>query len=478
MITPFFTVRQDDTFVYIDVKINHVRFSAAAIEMVVEGPLFVFLLAPYYLRLRLPHACVDDERSHAEYDSKEECVKIKVPKANSGEHFEDLDLTAKLLARLNEPAPSQSRPLIEEIGGDLTTEIQQAEAFDWEVAQTAAPTPTETISGGRYGFGNNYHDIIGVSVANGNDINELADPEHTSTDNRVVERLIKENIKFDPEYYAADYIMQQHPSPDDDKQLAALLEWRSPTTRAFLKWYKSQQGNEHAPQYMADVKFSKKEQEQMLDLPRKLYLIEPGSPQQTQSLLVLVALLFSYHFDMRETEGDHNIESAWTVGRLTPQIAMLDAQLVQSATAELADSLLQVQVISSTRRALAYPLHRNYDLVQRVWDDVYHNLRGGKRLVIKSLLDLRELFRFHDVYYVYNKIWIDDLCSWLIGDGVKEGMIRALAHDLKKAVASVQKTDVTFEKLESSDDSEDMVALNIDDIEAMARQLYEEYQAN
>ena len=52
MITPFFTISQDDEFIYIDVKISHIRFSAPNIEMTVENELFVFSLPPYYLRLR------------------------------------------------------------------------------------------------------------------------------------------------------------------------------------------------------------------------------------------------------------------------------------------------------------------------------------------------------------------------------------------------------------------------------------------
>lgn len=508
MITPFFTISQDDEFIFIDVKVSHIRFNAQSIEMVVQDELFIFALPPYYLRLRLPFRCVDDERSHAAYDSKSECVKIKIGKETKGQFFPDLDLTTKLLARLNESEGKEkdaknrgAGPLIQELdidNNDIATSnsaaITEGEKFDWEVSQTEAEQPknlVEVAPDFKYGFNNTFSEIIGVSVSNGNDINELGDPEHTLLADRINERLIKENIKFDPEYYAADYIMAKYPSPDDDKNFKQLIDWKSPTTKKFMKWYKAQQElSEDARESIMNVEFSKEEQEKLLDLPRKSYLIEDPVIQK-QLLLLLISLLFAYHFDMRETEGDHNIESAWTVGKLTPQISFLDAQLDNSE-----GNVLKAGVITSIRRALSYPLHRNYTLVQKCWDDVYYNLRGGKRLIIKSLLDLRELFRFHDVYYVYNKIWIDDLCSWIISDAVGEGLIRQLAHDLKKEYSGLLKADITFEKLnedkmqeddgegleqeqgqfEDDDDDDEIVALNLEELELMAEHLFQEYQ--
>ncbi|CAK7906017.1 protein Shq1p [[Candida] anglica] len=494
MITPFFTISQDDEFIFIDVKISHVRFSAQNIEMVVENELFIFSLAPYYLRVRLPFPCVDDERSHAEFDSKSECVKVKIPKENRGQFFPDLDLTSKLLARVNEPSTTEvkqngtTKPLIQEL--DINNDISTGEAgptentieatgeqFNWEISQTAATQdssePSQLTPDNNYGFNNVHSGIIGVSISNGNDINELGDPETTSSSDRIMERLIKENIKFDPEYYAADYIMQKYPSPDDDKLFSRLLEWKSPTTKKVMKWYKENKTG------IMTVDFSTKEQEQMLDLPRKSYILEE---QQKQELLtLLVSLLFAYHFDLRETEGDHNIESAWTIGRLTPQISFLDAAIVQGAVEQ---NVLKATVITSVRRALSYPLHRNYALCAKVWEDVYYSLRGGKRLIIKCLLDLREMFRFHDVYYVYCKIWLDDLCAWVISDDVNETLIRGLAHDLKKEYEGLRKSEITFEKLDDSVEREDidmegeddMIALNLDEIEQMAEESYRAYQ--
>lgn len=89
-------------------------------------------------------------------------------------------------------------------------------------------------------------------------------------------------------------------------------------------------------------------------------------------------------------------------------------------------------------------------------------------MVLKCLLDLKELFRFHDVYYVYDKIWLEDLCLWFISDQVSETLIRTLAHDLKREVDALKKSDITFEKVDDTQTGDEMIALDIDEVEIMA----------
>lgn len=488
MLTPLFTITQNDEFIFIDIKVSHARFNAKTIEMNVDNQLFIFSLPPYYLRLRLPHNCVDDERSHSEFDSKSECVKIRIPKEVRGQEFPDLDLVAKLLARTNEPSTSTSQqPLIEELDvktDDVRDTFKEGEKFDWEVSQEV---PSDiSASTFKYGFNNGYSEIVGVSMSNGNDINELGDPENTSEPNRIMERLIKENIKFDPEYYASDYMLSLSPE-DDEKDFKSLLEWKSPIIQKFLKWVKSQQAlpAEDRANTMP-VEFTSQEQEKMLQFPKKTYLVT--KEYKSELLILIVSLLFGYHFDLRENLDEHTIESAWTIGKLTPQIACLDSKVsIQNDVNK--DNSLRAAIITSTRRALCYPLHRHYELTRKAWDDVYYNLRGGKRLILKCLLDLKELFRFHDVYYVYDKIWLQDLCSWLISDDVSEMTIRYLAHDLKREFEKVDKSDIVFEKVlsdamerepDSDDEDEDqeqeeeeIIALNLNEIEMMASEQFQ-----
>lgn len=468
MLTPVFAVTQDDDFIYIAVEVSNVRFSAKAIEMVASADLFVFSLPPYYLRLRLPHNVVDDERSHAAFNSASGCVDIKIPKEIPGQNFPDLDLPAKLLAR-KEVQPKG--PLIEEL--DVTNEVSDernlaadAAAHDWEIEQHVAPAP---LAGAQYGFNHAFSGLVGVSTANGNDINELGDPESAAPVDRVLERLIKENIKFDPEYYAADYILEKHPADDDDKDFAAIFAWKLPLTTQFLAWYKQQQLllPENRDSYMP-VEFTKEEHERMVQLPRKSHLVDPA--HVSELLALIVSLLFAYHYDLRENEGEHTVESAWTVGKLVPQIAFLDAQL-HIASSE-STSILRAAVVSGFRRALSYPYHRSYNLAVKAWSDAYYTLRGGRRMVVRALLAARELFRFHPVYYVYDKVWLEDLCVWAISDSVSELLVRQLAHDLKRETEKISRQDITFEKVDDTQTGDAMVVLDVGDVEAMAEESY------
>lgn len=435
MITPSFTVAQDDEYVLVDVSVAHLRQSSG-VEMVVDGTLFVFALQPYYLRLRFPHALVDDERAHARF-GLDGVVRVRLPKETKGQHFPDLDLAAKLLAR-KEPL----RPLIEEMDVENSVKVgAEGEAVDWEVQQSVPEDGTA-----KYGFNGAYSGIVGLSVANGNDINEVMDPERATPAERLLERLLKENIKFDPEIYAADYIMAQRPE-EDDKNYRELLLWRSPSARALAAWQKLKKEG------VMEVAFSAEEQERMVQLPRRTVLVD--GPQLPHVVAFLVSVLFAYHYDLRETEGEHNVESAWTVGKLTPQIAALDSVLAADG------ALLRGAVVGGYRRALCYPYHRSFDLAQKLWDDVYYTLRGGKRQVLRCLLDCRELFRYHDVYYVYDKIWMEDLCVWLVHSAGEE-LVRLLAHDLKREAGQVLRASISFDKPEK--------ALALTEVEALANE--------
>ena len=120
--------------------------------------------------------------------------------------------------------------------------------------------------------------------------------------------------------------------------------------------------------------------------------------------LTLLTILFSYAYDCRTTQHDPTPESAWTISVLTPCISALD--LSPSSSPEAAFR-------ASYRRALAFPLYRNWELCERVRADVAVILAGGRRAACRVLLEIRSILERHEVYYVYNKIWIDDYCVWI-----------------------------------------------------------------
>lgn len=487
MITPKFKVTQDDKFVYVTIQIATLRFNAAGLEMVSEGNVFVFHLSPYYLRLRFPHEVVDDERATAKYQASDESIHIQLPKLDEGKFFEDLDVPTKLLARvgdlkgaddLSQPEAVKQRPLIEEVGekkdGNEKSEDIGAEggAFNWEIEQSSDGANTGLLSI-KYGFEDLYDSAIAVSISNGNDINELDDPERTAADERVNERLRKEDLKFDPEYYVSEYMIQGYAAPDDLEinGIKQLLSYTPPIVKEYLRWYKKAEDKNA----VMPIEFSEQEQEQMLKyLPKKEYLI--SNPKRLY--ITILNLLFAYIFESIETEGAHNTETAWSIGKLTPQICCLDQQLLPQNCTDA--STIKAAIVTGLRRSLSYPLHRNYELSIKSWNFVYYILRGGKRLVSRCLLDIHEIFRYHDVYYVYNRILLDDLCSWFIAAG-SENVIRSLAIEMKKEVDQLTKDEIEFNCVSEVDGETAELTwekLTIKEMEILAESQYEESREN
>lgn len=502
MITPRFEVTQDDTHLHIKIYITSIRFSADAVEVNVTGNLFIFYLSPYYLRLRFDQqlrenvedlegqASLDipeDEKLKLSFVPHEDCILVDVPKLNKGEVFQDLDLPTKLLARFTDNATHGSTaeskgPMIQEVGDNSVGESVESiaklgEAFNWEVEQSLNTFPHNTdnsnsngsLLGYSYGFNNSYSSVIGVSLSNGNDINELDEPERTSPDERVKERIRKENWKFDPEYYVSEYMTLKYGDPEELEinGIQKLLKFVPRLAKKYLKWYK-EDPSAHNDIPMT-IQFTKEETQSMQDnLPHKEYFIDQGMAKL--SYITVLSVLFSYNYEQIENEDTHNTESAWTIGKLTPQISCLDQQLVtrgpasdesdnlhpslmivepENSTARSGHdhkgvTLIRAAIIAGLRRALSFPLHRNFELAMKAWMYTYYLLRGGKRLVTEALLDIHEVFRFHDVYYVYNRVLLDDLCSWFINSG-DENVIKSLAIDTKRELDTISRDEIEFD---------------------------------
>ncbi|KAF9104687.1 hypothetical protein BGX29_001440 [Mortierella sp. GBA35] len=159
--------------------------------------------------------------------------------------------------------------------------------------------------------------------------------------------------------------------------------------------------------------FSTKEQELMRDLPRREYILE----NTKSTYLTLIDILFAYSYDLRTSEGDTSVETAWTICKLSPSMAALD----QFTT-------LKETLLASFRRALAYPLNRNWNLALKVLQDVYVILKLGRRGILRALLAVKEVLDHDDVYYIYSKMFIEDYCVWI--QSASEKVIRTLAHEL------------------------------------------------
>lgn len=465
MITPRFTLSQDESRVYITLKTPHIRSTTGSVEFQVEGQLFVFSLNPYYLRLRFPGAllndederCVEDEslKSTSTYDAGECLIKISITKETKGQEFEDLDLVSKLLAREKNPdhQPAQSSaggPLIQEMDmpaeGAKSEDIDayfsklqsEAEEFSWEVSQVDPGRAEDNdnddellTTGAKYGFNRAYTGDMGVALAQGgNDANEIEEPEKSVPGARTAFREQLELLAFDADYYLGDTF--------DNPEIADLVAWESPFEKEFKKL--KQSGETAAP---TAVEFTEAEREAMLQLPKKTYML--SNPRRTY--IGLVGLLFAACYDIRSTQDDPTVESAWTICKLCPLLAALDDNF------DSCDAILR----SCLARALSFPLYRHWDLAAKCVDDVYACLRLGKRRVLQTLLAVKKRLDTTDPYYIYSRIWVNDYCAWV--QFANDNVLRGLAHEVHKVVLD-----------------KDMVGLEIPELEAAAREAIAEHE--
>lgn len=522
MITPQFSVRQDENRIYIDIRTLHIRSAGRSMEFTVESDLFVFALNPYYLRLRFPGKLLSDEdqkaveddslKSITSYDASKSIIHISICKETPGQHFEDLDLVTKLLARTsniaNQPDndqdmseeqikdkikeltvsgasnPNQAKPLIQEIDDNLDTSkisaadidqhfakiVEEGEPFNWEIEQKD-PGRIEDIPNSRtsdnvlghltdissgpasntdpdqkpgfYGFNRIYNSVISVSIASGsNDVNDVVNPETSTPISRHRARYELEAMAFDSDYYLSDTFE----APID---LDEILEWKSPANISYGKLLQNPETKKTpALETENDISFTTKEKDYMTRISQEkgittgntdIHTVEMYKSKVTNPkrlYIGLIALIFASCYEERTNTGDPTVESAWTIAKICPLFSALDDEF---------NSVDEV-VCACSRRALSFPLLRNWKLVGEIVfaKDVYQILRLGRRRILRVLLRIKEILEgagsnggdgiSSAQYYVYSRLWIDDYVTWLqVTDAnATDAVIRSMAHELHK----------------------------------------------
>lgn len=129
------------------------------------------------------------------------------------------------------------------------------------------------------------------------DIVEIPEPDRLPASQRHVEREKCEDMKFDAEYYLADFF--------ENESIVELVNFEAPWTREKIS------GSEFA--------FTEEEKQILRELPNRTYLIDSD-----QSLLLsLVDIVFAFAYDYRTTLGEHTVESGWTIARLSSTLSWL-----------------------------------------------------------------------------------------------------------------------------------------------------------
>ncbi|CAG8631110.1 1995_t:CDS:2, partial [Ambispora leptoticha] len=334
------------------------------------------------------------------------------------------------------------KPLIQEVidkSDDPETQklrklIEEADSYDWELPQQI-PNEKDILSmTASYGFNGLYSGYFTHVQETCNEIIDIIDVESSTFESRRRDRIKAENVKFDPDHYIADFmgvqdikhlikyktnwtkllkqiqqINKNNANMEDDKNLCdnpiAITQSKSASITT------NDENNKNSDNIL---KFTEKETLMMMNLPNKSYLI-----QNTDAIYFgLVDLLYAYSYNHRVYEGEITVESAWTIGKLSPTISCLEEF-----------NSLEETIIALFRRSLAYPWYRNFELSEKCLDDVYVLLKLGRRAILKVLLELKDIFDHHDIYYTYSKIWLDDYCIWC-QTKANDKVIRLLAHNV------------------------------------------------
>ncbi|XP_053576862.1 protein SHQ1 homolog [Bombina bombina] len=412
MITPAFELVQDEDFLTINIRIPYAKVSE--IDVYIEGDDFKFYAKPYFLRLTLPGRIVEDGRQKANYNSDNGTFTIRVPKETPGQNFEGLNLLTSLLA----PKGKRStKSLIEEIGSPDGAEEEEEDEFDWQIEQTPFEDATDDVLNSQctYGFGNSQKGVFNRLQEELNDIIDLRDPDTTAPSERTKRRLAAENEKFNPDHYLADFF--------EDDTIRHLLKYKP-------WWVVELSGMSFSATDSLEnkVTFNDKEKEQLRKLTNKSYLLD----KKTQHLvyLGLIDLLLAYCYEIRVTEGERNVESAWNIRKLSGTLSWFENY-----------TCIKDVLVSFGRRVVCYPLYRHFSLVTKAVKDMVAAFRMGKAAVLKCLLDIHSIFQENDPAYILNELYITDYCVWI--QRVKSKKLSCLCESLQ--AANISKSDLGFE---------------------------------
>lgn len=362
MLTPRFKLTQDATRVFITVHAPYTNIGETEID--VEGENFLFVSSPYFLRLRLPGKIVENDGSKGSYTCDSGDFNFTFDKENPGEHFENLDMITSLLAPKD--IPDVNPNLVEMLEEDGIT-IENEESNENEVEKFFSFGFANKISSEFKDVGSEFVQIF-----------ELRVPEQVPVNERNSLREKYENHKFSSDHYLADFFDDELIGP----YLSATVEWDSPN-------------------FNKDINFTEDEVSILKDLPNKHYILTKKEHQQV--FLGLVDILFGYCYDKRTTLNESTVESGWTINKLSSTLCWF---------CNFED--MKEVLVACYRRALTFPIFRNFELCHKVKNDLVSLLKKGKKFVIKCVIDIYRIFnQSTDARYILNQLYIKDYLIFL-----------------------------------------------------------------
>ncbi|XP_052030397.1 protein SHQ1 homolog isoform X2 [Apodemus sylvaticus] len=338
-----------------------------------------------------------------------------------------------MLTALLAPRKSRSaRPLVEEIGASGVSEDgadDEDEEFDWEIEQTPYEEVSESTlqSQCHYGFGNLRAGVVQRLQDELSEVIDIKDPDFTPVTERRQRRLAAELAKFDPDHYLADFF--------EDEAVEQILKynpWWNAAHAEMTAWLGRSQDQGDAA---ALVSFSEEEKYQLRKFVNKSYLLDKTAHRQVY--YSLVDILLAYCYDVRVTEGEHSVESAWTIRKLSPTLCWFETW-----------TDIHEILVSFGRRVLCYPFYRHFKLVLKAYRDTIKILQLGKSAVLKCLLDVHKIFQENDPAYILNDLYISDYCVWI--QKAKSKKLAALTEALKAVSLSKAQLGLELPELEAA----------------------------
>lgn len=360
MLTPRFKLTQDDNHVYITVHAPYTNIGDTEID--VDGENFLFVSSPYFLRLRLPGRIIENDHSKGSYTCDSGDFLLTFDKENPGENFENLDMITSLLAPRD--IPDLNPDLVEVLEEDGIT---IDDSVDHDNGNNYAYGFADKITTEFHEIGSEFPQIF-----------ELKNPETVPKDERNGLRVEYEDGKFSSDHYLADFFDEELIGP----YLTGKLYWNN-------------------PDFDTDADFNEQEVAILKELPNKHYLFNKNEHRQV--LLGLVDILYGYCYDKRTTMNDSNVESSWTINKLSSTLSWFCSF----------NEMKQV-LIACYRRALIFPIFRNFELCNKVKNDLVSLFRKGKKFIIKCMIEIHQMFNnSNDARYILNQLYIKDYLVFL-----------------------------------------------------------------
>ena len=211
---------------------------------------------------------------------------------------------------------------------------------------------------------------------------------------------------------------------DSDTNQSSNNELINNVTSQFSKLSTSDSSNHQTPSF-----FTAEESHLLATLPSQSNVIpiQLTDEQKQSAFLSLTDILFAYVYDHRTTDGDPTVESSWTIMILSPSFSWLENYNPPYDT--IADVIRW-----SIRRSLIYPYLRNYTLATKIVADVNRIIKGGRRTIIRCLLQLHEIMEKSESHYLFNKLYIDPLLGWI--QQLEEVVVQKFGKELEDVIGS------------------------------------------